>query len=416
MRTISLTVEVPWPKGKLTLPKLERAVHRAAMAAGRGALVEALGAWEQELLPTAGARQRRVRRYLLTRLGPVRYRRWKTRADGRYGFPLDRAMGLSPHQSCSGFVWERACRLAASFPYRQAARLLSDLVGVACDHRVLWRLVQKAGRARRAQIEADRAAMFDQGEAPPEPEDPPEMVASEIDGAVLRHQGGGVFEAKVAAAYTGKREISETSCHRKRICTGKQVVAGVYDEGTAGQVIYSTLCRSVGIHRARHRLVSGDGAGWIPVMVRDWFPDAVFQLDHYHLKVRLRKVAGDPKRAGRWISWALAGSWRRIERSMTHLVAKGTLDPKAARETRAFLELNAPAIWAFRGLLEAGAPPELCTRGSGVIEHTIDLLVARRMKRQGMFWSRDGAHNVLVLRALLVDPAAWRVWWKEVIG
>jgi hypothetical protein len=50
-----------------------------------------------------------------------------------------------------------------------------------------------------------------------------------------------------------------------------------------------------------------------------------------------------------------------------------------------------------------------------VIEHTIDLVVARRMKRQGMVWSRDGAPNVLVLRALLVDPAAWRAWWQEVI-
>lgn len=51
-----------------------------------------------------------------------------------------------------------------------------------------------------------------------------------------------------------------------------------------------------------------------------------------------------------------------------------------------------------------------------MIEHTIDLVVARRMKRQGVFWSRDGAHDLLVLRALLVDPAGWRAWWKEVIG
>lgn len=73
MPTISLTVEVPWPKGKPSLSKLERAIHRAAMSAGRQTLVQALGIWEQELLPTAGARQRRVRRYLLTRLGPIRY-------------------------------------------------------------------------------------------------------------------------------------------------------------------------------------------------------------------------------------------------------------------------------------------------------------------------------------------------------
>lgn len=174
MRTISLTVEIHWPKGKPTLAKLERTIHRAAMAAGRKALVEALGAWEAELLPASGARQRRVRRYLLTRLGPIRYWRWKTRKDGRYSFPLDRAIGLSPHQTCSAFVWERAWRLAASFPYRQAARLLSDLVGVATDHRVLWRLVQRAGRTRRAEIESHRAEVFEEGLAPPEPAEPPE--------------------------------------------------------------------------------------------------------------------------------------------------------------------------------------------------------------------------------------------------
>ncbi len=263
MPQISLTVEVPWPKGKLTFSKLERAVHRAA--------------------------------------------------------------------------WERACRLAASHPSRTAARLLPDLIGSPTDHRVLWRLVQEAGRVRRAELERARAAMFDLGEAPPEPERPPEMVVSEIDGAVLRPQGGGSFEAKVAAAYTGKQ--------------GRRHRRG----GPASHLLEPLPLRP-------------DPPGPTP------------------------------------------------PRSMTHLVAKGTLDPKTARETRAFLQLNAPAIWAFRGLLEAGAPPELCTRGSGVIEHTIDLVVARRMKRQGMFWSRDGAHNVLVLRALLVAPAAGRAWWQEVIG
>ena len=30
MPPITLTVEVPWPKGKLTLSRLERAIHRAA--------------------------------------------------------------------------------------------------------------------------------------------------------------------------------------------------------------------------------------------------------------------------------------------------------------------------------------------------------------------------------------------------
>jgi hypothetical protein len=39
---ISLTLEVPWPKAKLTLSRLERAIHKAAMATGRKAFIQAL--------------------------------------------------------------------------------------------------------------------------------------------------------------------------------------------------------------------------------------------------------------------------------------------------------------------------------------------------------------------------------------
>jgi len=413
--TITVTVEVPWPK-KLTLGSLERAVHRAAMKAGRKALVQAFGGWEAELLPKAGARQCRVRRYLLTRLGRVRYTRWKTKKDGRYGFPLDRAMGLRSHQTCSTWVWERAARLGTGYPFRQAARLLSDLVGGAIDHRVVWRLLRRAGELRRAHQEQARAEMFDLGLAPEDAAgEAPVMVVAEIGGVVLRRQRPkGSMEARIAVAYTGKRDVSTTARHRKRVVTGKVVVAGLWEEGSAGQVIYAWLSRSVMVHRARYVLVPGDGAEWIPVLVRNWFPDASFQLDHYHLKVRLRQVAGDPQRARRWIDWALGGQWRKVERSMGDLVRRGKLSAEVARETRSYLELNAPAIWAFRSLVDRGAPVELCTRGSGVIEHNVDLVAARRMKRQGMYWSRDGANDMLAMRALAADPAAWRTWWEEV--
>ncbi len=415
MPTLTVTVEVPWPKGQTTLPKLERDIHRAALAAGRKLLVQALGVWEQQLLQGAGARQRRMRRYLLTRLGPIRFTRWKTLKDHRYDFPLDRAMGLRPWQTCSGFVWERACRLAGAHPFREAARLLSDLVGTPLDHRRLWGWLQKAGAIRVLQQEQARAELFDHGVAPPEGEPVP-MVVTEIDGVVLRHQRGGRFEAKVAASSTGKCRASPTARHRRVYVTGKAVVAGVYEEGQAGPTIYAWLCRSVGIHRARYSLVPGDGAGWIPVMVREWFFGSVFQLDHFHLKQRLRLAGGDPKMAGRWISWALAGQWRRVARSLMALVRAHRVDPKVAEDTLAFLELNHRAIWASNGLRARGAPPELCVVGSGVGEHTIDLLAARRMKRRGMRWSRGGAHHMLALRCLLLDPAAWRAWWKEVNG
>ncbi len=55
-------------------------------------------------------------------------------------------------------------------------------------------------------------------------------------------------------------------------------------------------------------------------------------------------------------------------------------------------------------------------RGSGVIEHSVDLVVARRFKRQGMrSWSRAGANNLLALRVLAKDPQAWRTWWGDAV-
>jgi hypothetical protein len=47
--TLSLTIEVPWPKGKTIFSRLERDIHRAAIATGRTLQVQALGMWEQQL-------------------------------------------------------------------------------------------------------------------------------------------------------------------------------------------------------------------------------------------------------------------------------------------------------------------------------------------------------------------------------
>lgn len=140
------------------------------------------------------------------------------------------------------------------------------------------------------------------------------------------------------------------------------------------------------------------------MLVREWFPAATYQLDHYHLKVRLGRWPAPRSERGGGSRGCSPASGGASSDPFAHLVARGTLDPKTARETRAFLEANHTAIWAFRGLLSAGAPPELCTRSSGVVEHTVDLVVARRMKRRGMYWSVDGATHLLMLRALLHDP------------
>jgi hypothetical protein len=70
--------------------------------------------------------------------------------------------------------------------------------------------------------------MFDDGLAPPEGGEPPEMVVAEIDGVVLRRQRQkALMEARIAVAYTGRRVVSPTARHRKQVVTGKVMVAGL---------------------------------------------------------------------------------------------------------------------------------------------------------------------------------------------
>jgi len=103
-----------------------------------------------------------------------------------------------------------------------------------------------------------------------------------------------------------------------------------------------------------------------------------------------------------------------LGRSIHHFVRSGHIDPKAAANLLAYFERGAGALHSYLKLREAGHSAQMAPRGSGAIEHSVDLVVARRFKRQGMrSWSRQGADNLLALRTLSMDPMAWRTWWGD---
>jgi hypothetical protein len=105
---LRVTVSVPWPKHP-TLAALEKAIFSALMEAGRQLLLQAFRVLEERLLEAgAGARQRRRRRYLITRFGELRFSRWQTKAPEGYGYPLDRALGIGAKDPCSPWVRQAA--------------------------------------------------------------------------------------------------------------------------------------------------------------------------------------------------------------------------------------------------------------------------------------------------------------------
>jgi len=74
----TVTLRVPIPK-QPTLACLERAIFTELQAAGRQLLAQAFCLIKPEVV--TGARQRRRRRYLITRFGEIRFFRWQTRTE-----------------------------------------------------------------------------------------------------------------------------------------------------------------------------------------------------------------------------------------------------------------------------------------------------------------------------------------------
>jgi hypothetical protein len=408
---LSVTVRVPWPKHP-TLASLERAIFSALMEAGRQLLLQAFGELEDRLLQAgAGARQRRRRRYLLTRFGELRFSRWQTRREGRYRYPLDEALGICSGDPCSPWVRQMAAHLAQAHPFRQAAALLGRMIGCFVDHRRLWGWAQTSGRRLRGAWERKRASLFRDGELPAGEGPGPRIVSTSADGTFI-HSRDGPIEVKLGMWWTGARAERPG----RHLLQGKGFYATTGDAEAFGQTFYVLAEEATGLSRAQEVLFVADGAGWLADLPGDWISPTAYQLDHFHGKLRIREVAKDPERAARWWAFVAEHNLGALGRSIRSGIASGRIEAEAGENLLAYLRRGVGALHTYLRLREAGHSPQMAPRGSGAIEHAVDLVVARRFKRQGMrSWSREGADNLLALRTLAMDPQAWRAWWGDAV-
>ena len=56
--------------------------------------------------------------------------------------------------------------------------------------------------------------------------------------------------------------------------------------------------------------------------------------------------------------------------------------------------------------------PKVDGYGSGPVEKTVDITVARRLKRRGMSWYKNGANPLLKLRLLRLN-GDWDSYWSK---
>ncbi|MBU1228298.1 MAG: UPF0236 family protein [Actinobacteria bacterium] len=386
-------------------------LHEAIRERERGAfaemcsLVEATGLADRTCACGGELKVKDRRSRTISTLGgetAVPVRRLRCGECGAQHRPLDPF--LPPGRRHTLAVVEAGLYLATDLSYAKASAGLDKLTGAKISHGQLQRLAKTEGDRVDVELHAAADDLYGLGLHPGQvvsrTRDDTLVIA--IDGGMIPDRStGDDFEAKVAVLYGIKAEVSKG----RSALVDRVGYAGLEDSVTFAKRV-STLAIRHGMLSAGRVLAIGDGAGWIRRMVRDFLPDAVYLLDLFHLKKRLRVVLGDEgdeSLLGEVTAACVAGEPKRALELLRTYRPPTPERAELHRKLIYYVKTNALGIANY-------VRSDLF--GSGAVEKAVDLIVSRRFKGRGMSWLRPGALGMLKLRMLRFN-GTWEGHWEE---
>jgi hypothetical protein len=318
-------------------------------------------------------------------------------------FPLRAWLG--EYRQVTPELVEMALLCAASWSFERASEVLRRLTGVSLSSSEIHALCQEEGECAKAFAEESSEAVVAKAKADYSGRRDSRRVYTGFDGVWVgsRESKGGV-EGKVGILFEEDPEnLVEVSRKRQVILSKRYVGSFMGWRPMADQADREAWSRGWETARAT---VYGDGASWIGSVRDEVFPGSQLILDWWHLKEKLRrclhavvenkserrriqKVAQDHLWRGDWRA-ALAELSAHPHDTMQHR--------EAMREITSYIRNQSGGIINYGSWRDAGRRVSAST-----VEKTGDLIVARRMKHQGMSWTRRGADRITALRICLLN-------------
>jgi hypothetical protein len=304
--------------------------------------------------------------------------------------------------------------------FGEAVADYEDLIGLRLPKTTAWERTQERGERLRRQ----RMAQAEQAWGMPKrqaimPGEELEAVnkAVSMDGAkvCILEEGwkevkvGCVFEFETQRGYRRGSQEKEDLVKAKHQ-TYMACLSGPEEFGK----LLSAEAERRGYDRAQKRASVGDGAKWIWNLTGLCFPTSWQIVDWYHGLDHLWNVShliyGVGTASGkRWVKRREDALWlgqvHRVVEAIEALTE--SLSTKAREEVQSeagYFRNNARRM-QYQEFREEGYP-----LGSGTVESACKNLVTRRMKGPGMRWSRDGAQNMLALRAEYLSNRWDQAW------
>lgn len=303
-------------------------------------------------------------------------RRYYRGADGKYRFLLDEALHLEKRRAMTPCVASYAAALAAYVPFRVAEDLIFRAFGIRLSHQGIHNLIGRVGEDELDVEELERARLFGFGEIPVSQGKEAQNLFLEADGVniALQREKTRRAEIKVGVAYSGKVNGK----------TKDKVIHLDLEDGEAfWQGLTVKVAKVFNLAKLGKCAVGGDGAPFVRIGQK-LFPKSSFRIDPFHVARAIKSALGWTKESYEATKEAFSGNLSTAT-ALLDRAATGADDNKCRQigRVKRYLKNNADGL---------GIGPSL-----GTIETNVDKLVANRMKKRGMAWTKTGARRMLKL-------------------
>ncbi len=341
-----------------------------------------------------------------TLIGAVGVNRVRLRCQGcrEEIYPLDEAIGLGSGEQMSLGVRERALWAAVEVSYEKAHQFLEKFTGLEVSRHKIHGMAREEGRRIEVWEEERRHRVFEQGkDLEGIGKRAPEVLYIQVDGTGVNDRASGEWmECKVGASFSQRVSVS-----KDRVCLiDKKSYASIEGVEAFGEKFFLECVRQ-GVLEAKEVFFIADGANWIRSLKDNYFPEAIGVLDIWHLERELKKALGEEKEAvvEALKELALSGKGSEILQGLMKEGArvKRVEERKKIIEAMSYVRNNLGWIENI---------PKVKGYGSGPVEKTVDITVARRFKKRGMSWYKRNANPLLRLRLLKLN-GEWDAYWNQ---
>jgi len=318
-------------------------------------------------------------------------------------YPLDEAIGISNGVKHSVRVSEAILDMVTDLPYAKTSRYMQKLAGIEISPQKIADIVSVEGAKLLAADEKERRQAFEESATFPEEIAKKSLAIVQVDSTGINdRKSRSWMDTKVGIIYSQSAKVSK----KRNLILDKNIYATLEGIEKFKQNFYLS-CHKMGVFGASLVIFVADGMPWIRKLQKDMFPKAIYLLDPYHLRKNIELAYGKENTDITDTLFELAcfgESSTLLENIRLDIACCRDPDRQGKlKDLFIYIRSNADGIENYKkvGIL-----------GSGAIEKTVDILVARRFKGRGMSWYETNAAKLLRLRLLKLN-GEWDNYWNK---